>query len=236
MIAAPGFAATFNGCFGGSAAQCALIQRAPGTGSLFLGQSGFVVLTNQNFEGLGLFTRGFDFQGNYSRRLGGLGTLNAAFVGTLITKLGTPTDTRPGTFAGVTPSPKWRHTMRLGLTMPNGLGVSTRWRHFSGVECDPTVNTETGSPFDAGCGNANNPNSVIPANLRLSSRDYFDLAFTARMAQRLNLRAGINNIFDTDPPLAGQQVVPAGFGNGNTYPQVYDSLGRYLFAGFTIDF
>jgi hypothetical protein len=24
--------------------------------------------------------------------------------------------------------------------------------------------------------------------------------------------------------------------NGNTFPQVYDALGRYLFAGFTIDF
>ncbi len=47
---------------------------------------------------------------------------------------------------------------------------------------------------------------------------------------------GVNNIFDRDPPVAGQQVVPAGFGNGNTYPQVYDALGRYLFAGFTVDF
>ena len=76
----------------------------------------------------------------------------------------------------------------------------------------------------------------IPANQRLSAQDYFDLAFTARLAQRLNLRAGINNIFDRDPPVAGQQVIPAGFGNGNTFPQVYDSLGRYLFAGFTVDF
>ena len=43
-------------------------------------------------------------------------------------------------------------------------------------------------------------------------------------------------ILDRDPPVAGGQVIPAGFGNGNTFPQVYDALGRYLFAGVTIDF
>jgi outer membrane receptor protein involved in Fe transport len=51
------------------------------------------------------------------------------------------------------------------------------------------------------------------------------------MAQKLNLRLGVNNIFDKDPPLQGLSL-----GNGNTYPQVYDALGRYMFAGFTVDF
>jgi len=233
LVGAPSFAGTFNSCFEGSATACSRIQRAPGTGSLWLGQSGFVVLTNQNFEGLGLFTKGFDFQGNYSRRLGGLGTFNASFVGTLITDLGSPADPGVGRYAGSTPSPKWRHTARIGLTMPNGLGASLRWRHFSGVNCLNEINPETGTSFDSGCGSVANP---IPANLRLSAQDYFDLAFTARLAQRLNLRMGVNNILDREPPLAGQQTIPAGFGNGNTYPQVYDALGRYLFAGFTVDF
>jgi iron complex outermembrane receptor protein len=30
--------------------------------------------------------------------------------------------------------------------------------------------------------------------------------------------------------------VGAGAGNGNTYPQVYDALGRYVFAGVTVEF
>ena len=98
--------------------------------------------------------------------------------------------------------------------MPNGLGVSTRWRHFSRV----TSVTAAG-----------------PAEEHLNTRDYFDLTLTARLAQRLNLRIGANNIFDKDPPLAGGNVAQV-FGNGNTYPQTYDALGRYLFAGFTVDF
>jgi iron complex outermembrane recepter protein len=229
LIGAPGFASTINACFAGDASACARINRAPGTGSLWLGESGWVVLTNQNFSGLGLFTKGFDFQGNYSRRLGGLGTLNASFVGTLLRELGTPANSEPGGFVGTTPDPKWRHTARLGLTMPNGLGASVRWRHFSGVDCDWETQIQCAQVF----GGVRYPR---PGNERISAQDYFDLTLNARLAQRLNLRIGANNIFDRPPPLAGGEAIPAGFGSGNTYPQVYDALGRYLFAGFTVDF
>jgi outer membrane receptor protein involved in Fe transport len=96
--------------------------------------------------------------------------------------------------------------------MPNGLGISGRWRHFSGV--DAVAGTAAG-PFEE----------------RLSAAEYYDLTFTARLAQRLNLRIGANNILDRQPPLSGALSA-----NGNTFPQVYDALGRYLFAGFTVDF
>lgn len=205
-----------------------MVQRAPGTGSLWLGSNGFVRLPTQNFPNEALKTKGFDFQSNYSRRLGGLGTLNASFVGTLLTDESGSGVGDVGSFAGLQPAPKWRHTLRLGLTLPNGLGISGRWRHFSGVNCDPAT--------EAGCRSGTNAANPRPANLRLSAADYFDLTLSARLAQRLNLRIGANNILDSDPPVAGSQVVPAGFGNGNTFPQVYDSLGRYLFAGFTVDF
>ena len=59
---------------------------------------------------------------------------------------------------------------------------------------------------------------------------------TARITNKFNLRFGANNILDKSPPVAGSQVVAAPFGNGNTFPQVYDSLGRYMFAGVTVDF
>jgi iron complex outermembrane recepter protein len=243
LIGAPGFAATFTACFEGNQAACDRINRDPLTGDLWrtTGAS-WVELTNQNFEGLGLFTKGFDFQGNYSRRLGGMGTINAAFVGTYLLDLGTPANSEPGGFAFTTPDPVWRHNARVGLTMPNGLGVSVRWRHFSGVDCDYLTSNGCGITIDPDFVNNANPGPLpperipIPGNERLSAQNYFDLVFNARLAQRLNLRLGANNIFDRDPPLAGGQAIPAGFGNGNTYPQVYDALGRFLFAGFTVDF
>ena len=112
------------------------------------------------------------------------------------------------------------------FSLPNGLGLSGQWRYFSGVHCSISLG-------DLGCGSEANP---IPGNQRLPATSFFDLAITARITNKFNLRFGANNIFDRQPPLAGSQVVPAGFGNGNTYPQVYDALGRYMFAGVTVDF
>ncbi len=64
------------------------------------------------------------------------------------------------------------------------------------------------------------------------------------MWDRVNLRAGVNNLFDNDPPLvtggnagvAGTNLCPAGPCNGNTYPGTWDALGRLLWVGATIDF
>jgi outer membrane receptor protein involved in Fe transport len=48
------------------------------------------------------------------------------------------------------------------------------------------------------------------------------------------LRGGINNLLDRDPPLGG--VTSAVFGNGNTFPVVYDALGRRVFINLTAKF
>ena len=238
LIGAPGFESIINQCVGNNVPQdltaCDLIFRNANGGLTGSGaNAGFILQTNQNFPGRGLFTKGWDLSGSYSRRMGGLGTLNASFIGTLVTKLGTPTDSGVGRFAATTPSPKWRHKMRVGFQFPNGIGISGQWRYFSRVFCDREL--------DLGCTQTVNiggvPTVVIrPGNSALNAKSFFDLALTARVTNKFNLRFGANNVLDTDPPVAGGEVIPAGFGNGNTYPQVYDSLGRYLFAGVTIDF
>ena len=64
------------------------------------------------------------------------------------------------------------------------------------------------------------------------------------MAKKYTFRLGVNNVFDKQPPLVtsgnanrdGSNLCPTGPCNGNTYPATYDALGRYLFAGVTLDF
>ena len=51
-----------------------------------------------------------------------------------------------------------------------------------------------------------------------------------------NFRLGANNLLDKEPPLVGSPACPAGSCNGNTFAQVYDALGRYIYAGVTLDF
>ncbi len=65
------------------------------------------------------------------------------------------------------------------------------------------------------------------------AENYFDLAATWQVRDTTRLRAGVNNILDNDPPLTPSAGTG---GNGNTYPQLYDAMGRYLFFGLTQDF
>jgi outer membrane receptor protein involved in Fe transport len=129
------------------------------------------------------------------------------------------------------PSPEWRHKARLTWTSPQGYGLSLQWRYFSAVDVDrsssnPTLNG-TFSPFNA----------------RIPSQSYFDLAFTARLGDHYNFRLGVNNILDREPPIVGANgsgaeinSCTAVFCSGNTFPNIYDALGRYIFAGVTLDF
>jgi len=223
LIGSLGFAQVINGCLGGDASLCGFIHRAPGTGSLWIGPNAFISLLNVNQAGLALETKGVDINGTYSHRLGGLGTLNLSLVGTYLAKLeNVHTGVNcAGLYAGVCanvagatigPSPKWRHKARATLTLPSGIGASLAWRYFSGVDAEASQGAEG-------------------ADAHIKAASYFDLALTARLQQRLNLRLGVNNMFDREPPIVG---APAA--NGNTFPQVYDSLGRYVYAGFTVDF
>jgi len=208
----------FAACFAGDASQCALIHRDQ-FGSLWLTGNGYISLLNSNVPGVGLFTKGWDFSSSYSRRIGGLGTLNASFVGTLQGETATLGGAGTGHFnAAVYPINKWRHKLRVGFTLPNGLGISGQWRYFSAATCAGV----------AAC--------TRPANARIDAQSYFDLALTARVTNKFNIRLGANNILDRSPPVIGTQVLAPVFGNGNTYPQIYDALGRYMFAGVSMDF
>ena len=82
----------------------------------------------------------------------------------------------------------------------------------------------------------NTPDGPGFSDHKIDAQSFFDLSLSARLADRFNFRIGANNIFDKSPPLVSGAVAAPPFGNGNTFPQVYDALGRFLFAGVTIDF
>jgi outer membrane receptor protein involved in Fe transport len=108
------------------------------------------------------------------------------------------------------------------------MGISGQWRYFSSVKNDSLSD-------DPDLNFAQGPHST-PGDAKLSAQSYFDLALTARVGDKYNFRIGANNLFDKSPPVAAGDVVGPPFGNGNTFPQVYDAMGRFLFAGVTVDF
>ena len=222
---------------------CGLINRDP-SGSLWRSAAGFTTNVTQNIGGFS--TSGIDAQVNYSTEIGDLGTLTFNFLGTYLDELVTDTGVSiPGldqTFDCVglygnvcgQPSPEWRHQARLGFNFRGGFGASVRWRYFDGVTLDAVdPNTNLNNP--SGTGPA--PGGVArPGAAGFDAVNYFDLTFTFAAGDNFNFVLGANNVLDKAPPTTGSQACPAGSCNGNVYAQQYDALGRYLFAGVTLDF
>lgn len=200
----------------------------------------------------GLSTAGIDVNASYTVGLGGAGSLGLSFVGTYLDKIETDTGVSgsfdcKGLYGNIcgTPNPKWRHQARVSYTSPNGLGASLRWRYQDSVTNDavdpnPNLNNKGCSgpaPATTCPVNSTGPQGPIrPGLAKLNAVSYFDLSLTARIAQNYNFRLGANNLLDKQPPLTGSESCPAGPCNGNTFPGTYDAIGRYIYAGVTLEF
>ncbi len=221
---------------------CGLIHR-DSLGSLWRSGSGFVIDLPQNIGGFS--TRGIDVGVGYSMPISdSWGSLSFNLVGTWLDKLVTDNGIQVYDCAGLyglictTPSPEWRHKARLTYTHPSGIGLSFQWRYFSGVGLDRADESQPVLSRTNGVAN-----QFAPFNERIPAQSYFDLTLTARIGDHYNFRLGVNNITDRAPPIVGANGTSAVinactgvFCSGNTFPNVYDAMGRYIFAGVTLDF
>jgi outer membrane receptor protein involved in Fe transport len=128
------------------------------------------------------------------------------------------------------PTPKWRHKLRVTWSAPWDFDISVAWRFIGGSSVDfntdnPLLNGLCGGP----CGDL--------GDAHIGTYNYFDLAGTWTVREGVNLRAGVTNLFDKDPPILDSSYVAVPpYGSGNTFPQVYDSLGRVFFVGATLKY
>jgi outer membrane receptor protein involved in Fe transport len=233
----------------GSPGFCNLIHR--GTNGILFGTgpgAGFVTLINLNTGALQ--TKGMDFEANYTTDLsnwglGDNGGLSFNFLGTwtkdyLVTPFpGAHTYNCSGLFGLICgggnpdgPTPEWRHKLRVTWTSPWDFDFSVDWRHLSSINFDANTTDPT---LSAPCGGPCNDKS----DAHIDAFNYIDLAVNWTVHEGIQLHAGVNNLFDKDPPLLDSNnlgVSSPPFGNGNTYPQTYDALGRYVFVGATIKY
>jgi outer membrane receptor protein involved in Fe transport len=214
---------SLNAClFNNDAASCARVQRDPNNGSLWQG-AGNVIDLNTNIGSLQ--TKGVDLSMGYSGvEIGSFGELSFNFVGTYLDELTyvsgvagiAPTECKgkfSGSLCGI-PNPEWRHHFRMSWQSPWDVDVSLTWRHF---------------------GSTSNIAPATAANIdyKLGSREFFDLAANWAVTEKASVLLGINNVLDKDPPLSSAVGTT---GNGNTYPQVYDALGRWVFMRAQVGF
>ena len=188
-------------------------------------------------------TDGFDFTANYSHRFSGVGNFSFSFLGTALRHYKVLNGIAPeydcagyygtvcsgNTVASSAAMPKWRSKLRTTWASQFGLGLSLNWRMVGKVAF------EANSDDTALAGSAAARGQL---NTKVSAQHYFDLAATYTLWDMVNLRAGVNNLFDKTPPIipTGSGSCPSAACTGNTYPQTWDYLGRFLYLGATVDF
>ena len=201
---------------------CQAVTRDPSTGQI--GGTFAPLILNANVASLK--TSGVDVQVDYSQPLGfgffsEAANLNFFFLGTYTDKnVFTPVVDQPdistncagrfGTSVCGNPQPKYKWTSRISF-IDGAMTTSLRYRHLGKVRDDDDTT-----------------DYLVE---QLKAKDYFDLSFAANLTDQFTLTAGVNNLFDTKPQLIGDNQQQA-----NTYPAVYDVLGRDYFVSVRFAF
>ncbi len=76
-----------------------------------------------------------------------------------------------------------------------------------------------------------------PIDTRIPKISYLDLRVSYQW-NNVTTRIGVDNVLDKDPPTIDIQNSGGNtiYAESNTYPSVYDTMGRYLFLNVTVDF
>lgn len=112
--------------------------------------------------------------------------------------------------ANCTPQAKWKSNARLSW-QDGGLTTSLRWRYMGAVDDDDADTLYTVE--------------------RIGAYSLFDLSFAYDINDNFGINMGINNLLNKTPPIVGTQQEQA-----NTFPGVYDVLGRDFFVSANFRF
>ncbi|WP_372767843.1 TonB-dependent receptor [Pseudoalteromonas sp.] len=202
----------------GDAFFCDNIKRSA-SGSLWLGQDGFITNLGDNIGGR--HWRGVDVTANYSMDLGE-GTLDFNINGYYnIKKLVQPVladssldyDCTGTISTDCFTTPKWRHTFQADYSM-NDWRVTAKWRFYGAVDYDGTADTK------------------LAEEGGVDAYNFFDVSGSYSINEHVTVIGGMNNIFDEEPPMVGNSLST----NANTISGFYDSLGRFIHLSVNMTF
>jgi outer membrane receptor protein involved in Fe transport len=255
-ITYPASADILNGCFSATLnpsfqnnAFCQLIRRNPTNGSLSgQAETPGVILAGSNLGRIR--TRGVDLSLAYRLPLENIGigsegqALNFGFNGTWLDFYhfqATPNSinrdcTRFYSPGGCTnPRPEWKWNARV--TYQTGpVDVSFLWNHVGSVELEPVRPTGIPNSQAAPGNTATSFNGILPQFRQIKAFNFFDMALRAEVSENFTFTFLIENLFDKQPPFLGSGVGGTSFNNGNTFPTIYDAIGRSFTAGARLRF
>jgi iron complex outermembrane recepter protein len=240
------FAVLFNGCLvDNNPIYCSQIVRTPAgalTGAS-VASGGYILQKDFN---LGLtIVSGLDLAMNYRWTIPAeWGTLSAALNGayllhdTTAPYPGSPSYDCAGLFGSTcsqgSVNPHWRHNLRINWDTPWNFLLSAQWRFIGPTSFDNNSTNPLLAGKEEGGSNLVPP-SYDNYNARIPGYSYLDLTAVWRAMKSLEVRAGVQNLLDKDPPLIPSFDISSNSGPANSWG-AYDYLGRQLFVAFTAKF
>jgi outer membrane receptor protein involved in Fe transport len=124
-------------------------------------------------------------------------------------------------------NPVWRHNLRVTWETPWNLQLSAQWRFIGRTGFDNN-STQTALQFQE-------EGFLDPVLTHVPSYSYLDLAANWAVTGHVQVRAGVNNVFDKDPPFLPMADISFTAAPLNTFP-AYDILGRECFVALRATF
>jgi iron complex outermembrane recepter protein len=215
-------------CLTGSAGVAPLIQRGPGTGSLWFNTTNFVVANDINIGTVS--TKGVDVAVHYLYDMGAMGKLTTNLAGTYVNSFDTQPTPSSGTYDCVgyfgttclAPLPKWRHVLGTTWATPWwGADLTLRWRYIG------PSNTDRSSQ------DPQLAQTYFQGTSHIGGYTYLDFSASIPIGSAVSFRVGMNNIADKAPPVVANgnySDCPNTSCNDNTWVGTYDTMGRYIYA------
>lgn len=106
------------------------------------------------------------------------------------------------------PVPEFRSTLRTQWVRED-FDASLLWRHIGSMDIQ-----------------SNESAAAFPEFRSVDSQDYFDLTFGYTWQDTIRVSLLVANVLDEDPPILGNETGSTAFNSGNTFPSLFDTMGR----------
>ncbi|TFW28652.1 TonB-dependent receptor domain-containing protein [Massilia horti] len=96
--------------------------------------------------------------------------------------------------------------------------VGYNWRYIGAVDVEPGAT------------------KFLPEFSHIKAYNYLDLSGVYNYNKHVRFNVSVNNVANKKPPIVGGTIGGTGPNSGNTFPQTYDAIGRYLTFGASVKF
>jgi hypothetical protein len=116
------------------------------------------------------------------------------------------------------PVPEFRSTFRVQL-FKNDFNTSLLWRHVGKMKAQ-----------------ANEAAALFPEFRSVDGQDYLDLTLGYAFQDFARINLLVTNLLGEEPPILGNETGSTSFNSGNTFPSLFDSLGRTYSVNLKLTF